>query len=588
MNPRSFWKVVLVALVGCDSLSLATASNPSVPEQDNRRFTSETCTNRNDNEQDGACRSASPAVDYTVARDCAVVMAHSKLSGWGIFSLVDRPKGKPLIFGDSVIQVPDLQPLEATHYWIREYFWEATATGGHFEGKQVSSLVPGVGMLANGAPSSNDNDPKAKKGVGISNVLPFRPVYDDGNVRRNQAGAGAFSHYFNYTFYVHRAIRAGQEVLVQYEDGYFMERQLDNMHATQETYERPVGELRSQSICLDSLRPGPSKVNENAGRGAFATRFIRRHSVVAPVPVLPIFDKFKALVTTKLRNSSKHDDGTVVEVVSKQLLWNYCFGHPKSSLLLFPYSPVVNFVNHANANDGVANVRLQWSSHPTLFRDREKWLSSTLDELSKRNESGLLLELVATRDIRPGEEILLDYGIDWQTAWEEHVDRWQPPEESDSYTPAVVMDEVAGSVRTTDEQISFPYPDNVFTACFYEYDPTKFIDGKATSKTRVRSDTWNFTRSVFDWKNLRPCSIVKRDSLPTKTYLYTVQMRNRYGLKKEERIPKGTVHLVSRVPRQSIRFMDKLYTTDQHLEGAFRHEIGIRDDIFPSQWKDLP
>jgi hypothetical protein len=29
-----------------------------------------------------------------------------------------------------------------------------------------------------------------------------------------------------------------------------------------------------------------------------------------------------------------------------------------------------------------------------------------------------------------------------------------------------------------------------------------------------------------------------------------------------------------------------MYTTDQHLENAFRHEIGIPDAIFPDQWKD--
>lgn len=37
-----------------------------------------------------------------------------------------------------------------------------------------------------------------------------------------------------------------------------------------------------------------------------------------------------------------------VAASGKQLLLNY-FSHPKSSLLLFPYAPVVNFINHVDS-----------------------------------------------------------------------------------------------------------------------------------------------------------------------------------------------------------------------------------------------
>lgn len=44
--------------------------------------------------------------------------------------------------------------------------------------------------------------------------------------------------------------------------------------------------------------------------------------------------------------------------------------------------------------------------------------------------------------------------------------------------------------------------------------------------------------------------------------------------------------LVHKVPRKAIRFTDKLYSTDQHLENAFRHPISFPDHIFPKQWMD--
>ena len=39
-------------------------------------------------------------------------------------------------------------------------------------------------------------------------------------------------------------------------------------------------------------------------------------------------------------------------------------------------------------------------------------------------------------------------------------------------------------------------------------------------------------------------------------------------------------------PRSSIRYFAKPYESDQHLFHAFRHYIGIRNEIFPVQWKN--
>jgi hypothetical protein len=107
------------------------------------------------------------------------------------------------------------------------------------------------------------------------------------------------------------------------------------------------------------------------------------------------------------------------------------------------------------------------------------------------------------------------------------------------------------------------------------------------------------TRGIFLLTHLQPCTVLKRTATAKSTSLhqnnskggtttyYTVQIRNRFGLPSSERIPKDMIHIITHVPRHAIRFSDKMYTTDQHLENAFRKEIGIPDDIFPEQWKDL-
>ena len=40
---------------------------------------------------------------------------------------------------------------------------------------------------------------------------------------------------------------------------------------------------------------------------------------------------------------------------------------------------------------------------------------------------GLAFEIYALRDISPGEEIFMDYGLAYEKAWEQHVMQWKAP-----------------------------------------------------------------------------------------------------------------------------------------------------------------
>jgi len=44
-----------------------------------------------------------------------------------------------------------------------------------------------------------------------------------------------------------------------------------------------------------------------------------------------------------------------------------------------------------------------------------------------------MLEFVASRDIQPGEEVFIDYGEEWQNAWDEHVKKWEPISKESDY-----------------------------------------------------------------------------------------------------------------------------------------------------------
>ena len=212
---------------------------------------------------------------------------------------------------------------------------------------------------------------------------------------------------------------------------------------------------------------------KQAGRGAFATRAIKKAAVIAPMPLVHIQRKHMHMYFY-------HDDTDTNEYVGEQMLLNYCYGHRKSSLLFFPYSPVVNFINH----DGKSpNAYIRWSSLPN---HRSEWLKYTVDELVGQYTAGLILEVVALRDISPGEEVSIDYGRDWQEAWDAHVREWKPEEGAEDYLSASDLNEVGAPILTEEEQKVNPYPKNIDMSCYV----------KKNVKKRQVPETWSFWRRV--------------------------------------------------------------------------------------------
>ncbi len=173
-------------------------------------------------------------------------------------------------------------------------------------------------------------------------------VNSAGQFRHSHPGAGASSHYFNYSFYACRDIPSGAEILVDYGQNWFKERkdkqiinEIDSNKIFEHKTARSIEWLKKNGICLDNLKVGPS-TNQSAGRGAFATRSIRQGDIVAPVPVVQIPDR-RALDLFKIKTDGKHINDSESIEQSLQLLLNYCFGHRNSSVLLFPIVSICDF-----------------------------------------------------------------------------------------------------------------------------------------------------------------------------------------------------------------------------------------------------
>jgi len=447
--------------------------------------------------------------------------------------------------GDIVIHLPDPNPNKAHEMrkLIWDYVWDGQETGGHYEGLRSISLVPGTGMLVNGDSKQH-------------NLLPRFPSVDNGGLKRGfSAGAGAITHHHNFTWMVEHDLEAGDEFFVDYGPGWFQERGFAD---TSTPKKWDVDFLRQHGYCLDNVVPGASLL-EGAGRGAFASRDIHAGTIIAPVPVI-------ALSKGSLETMKERTDGTVVK--SEQLLKNYCYGHPDSDLLLYPYSHGINLVNHHSTK---SNVKLRW------WNDSSPYFNRTLLELQQ--SSRLMFELVATNPIKKGDEIYMDYGDEWDNAWQNHMESWRP-DPNNFHVSAETMNnnDDFHVLRTENEQQLQPYPQDVFTSCYYRYSDNNLLKPNQKRSMVV----WKPTNGMISLRNLRPCRIIQRDPMTNFTssnnqvssHIYTVIVMNRPGLKESERIPKGHVHVVSHVPRNAIVFSEKVYTSDQHLPDAFRKEIG--------------
>ena len=496
--------------------------------------------------------------DARIPPTCSLVYAPVSQDEWGVFSLQERPKGVPVWnYGDVVLQIPDAS--EELQRYIQDFAWDGQETGGHYEGFQtVHSLVPGLGMMTRRSSSSTTT---------TSNLLPFVPRVDEGGLTRfDFAGAGAITHYHNYTWFFRTNVPAGGEVLMNETLIKEPSKRGGTTTTTEPSTHDPssLEPLQTQGYCLDNLRPGKSRLKE-AGRGAFAIRAIPAGSILAPVPVLP------------MTSDSLQTGYQKKQLAKYQLLRNYCLGNSNSTTLLYPYGPMINLINHFPES----NVELRWS------KASEQYLTKPLSFESPPHPHHLLMELVATKPINEGDEIYLDYGRSWEEAWFHHKQEWKSSDLH--YTPSYVMDDAIQMLRTQQEQKGHEYPNNLFTSCFYRFsdrDESEKAQAQSISADKLTSFKWKLTKGLYDLKNLRPCQVLRRIEDKKGRSAYAVQMMNRPGLSKDELIPKNTLHIVTHIPRAAIRFSDKAGTTDQHLATAFRQEIGLSDTIFPLAWMD--
>lgn len=358
------------------------------------------------------------------------------------------------------------------------------------------------------------------------------------------------------------------------------------LHLVRPETVRSLPWLAKHGRCSDNIRPGPSNI-PHAGRGALATRALAAGTIIAPLPLIQIANgEILNMYPLEVRKDEEDDEYFIrkrdAESNGKQLLLNYCLGHPESKMLFFPTGSATNFINHSPE----PNAKLVWSDHPNNHKHWFDLKPKTLIEEGNQH-LGLLMEVVALKDIAEGEEVTIDYGPEWAAAWAEHVAKWE----------ASVKEGTIGTVWPTraldyNNQFiskSFPladetFPENLMMKCFLMV--KKPTDEPPINEAGEKIRHWTKAPKTFLSENLFDCTLTDREEVTpldgdadgaATSWNYTVKWSG-----------KTEVTWVKHVPHKAIVFVDKPGTSDQHIGQAFRHYIAIPDEIFPQgPWRNI-
>jgi hypothetical protein len=316
---------------------------------------------------------------------------------------------------------------------------------------------------------------------------------------------------------------------------------------------RSVDWLKENGKCIDHIINKQSTI-DGAGHGAFAKRDLPIGTLITGTPLIhfPYTKNWFNMYDYQICENGQMVRNTTDGPYGQQLLLNYCFSHPQTTLTLCPYGSGVNYINH---NKTKANVKVQWSKDG-ITNHHSEWLNKDPNEMTGIYSTKLAIDYVTIRDVSEGEELFLDYGDVWEEKWNELFEGWKHYDTSylKNYLSATEYNIRHGKdpILLSKEQLLLekPYPDNLLIRCHYLLemsDDKEFdFDGDDVS---IFSDWENY---MGDNSGL-PCQILNRYNNDES---YLVSFYTSYNVLKKLR----------GVPREAIKFADSPYSKSYEFE----------------------
>lgn len=171
----------------------------------------------------------------------------------------------------------------------------------------------------------------------------------------------------------------------------------------------------------------------------------------------------------------------------------------------------------------------------------------------------------------------MDYGKEWEDAWNEHVASWEPLDDAHEYVHSSEWKE--DYFRTYEEltELGQPYPPNLHTMCIESFSTDD--DGNFYFIPILRETTERVYCDVVNRRKQKK-ETAHDDDDDEYEYIYDVD------LKLMVNDDESWVH-VRNYQADGIFLYDRAFATDWH-KPSFRHEIMIPDEIMPKSWQNAP
>ena len=205
----------------------------------------------------------------------------------------------------------------------------------------------------------------------------------------------------NY-FLVLDDIGPGEEMFNSYGDDWFKAKDIVlRVPEKHESAYESIAALKKVGHCVSNIHTNKSHIvsQESAGKGVFASANFNKGDLVDVSPILAL---------------PKHQVAEVSDEYS--VLLNFCFSRPGSDLALLPIGHGA-VCNHGGKKK--SNVAIEWFYWGGNYN--EGVLRLEPEELLKSEFAQLYFGYRALRQIKKGEEILIDYGDDWESDWEAYL-----------------------------------------------------------------------------------------------------------------------------------------------------------------------
>lgn len=207
-----------------------------------------------------------------------------------------------------------------------------------------------------------------------------------------------YSNYTSVSYSIREnfTVEKGNEIFASYGDAsWFQERniqQIDMKPNDIVLYDEE--ELKTVGHCLSHVMIFDSDI-PLAGKGLFAYKNFKKGDIVDISPVLIL---------------RKHE---IESISNESIIMNYVITAQNVDVMLLPLG-LSAAINHNSEN--LSNLQMEWYEWSTNHvNDLSRY--SNIEDLLKSDFSPLDISFRAKRDISYGEELTINYGVEWIEAW---------------------------------------------------------------------------------------------------------------------------------------------------------------------------